>query len=221
MSVHDGAPQTPASPTGLGLRSYHSPARQRQAEATRRAIVVAARTLFARLGYAGATLEAIAEEAGVSAKTVVAAFGSKRGILAEVVNPAALGGPTEEALTRLRAEPEPARRLALVAALTRQVYGLFGAEFELLRGAGVVAPELADIASVIERRRRSYQERLIAFLHERGALRTDLALDEAADELWALTSFDLYRMLVMAQEWRPERYELWLTDILTQRLLTV
>jgi hypothetical protein len=32
---------------------------------------------------------------------------------------------------------------------------------------------------------------LIASLHEQGAIRSGLSLDDAADVLWALTSFDL------------------------------
>jgi hypothetical protein len=61
--------------------------------------------------------------------------------------------------------------------------------------------------------------RLIAFLHERGALRPGLSLGEAMDVLWALTSYDLYRMLVVEQRWGSERYETWLAQLLAQHLL--
>jgi AcrR family transcriptional regulator len=60
-------------------RAYHSPIRQRQTEETRQKMLAASRTLFLQRGYAGTTTEAIAEEVGVSPRTVLAAFGSKRG----------------------------------------------------------------------------------------------------------------------------------------------
>lgn len=208
-----------AVPGGPARRGYHSPMRERQAEETRQRMLVAARTLLARRGYAGTTVEAIAAEVGVSPKTVLAAFGSKRGILAEVVNPEAFGSPYQEMLSELRAEPDPYQRVAFVAHLTRHVYDTLSTELDLLRGAGAVAPELAAIAQSIEQRRWSHQERLIAFLQKRGVLRAGLSPAEATDELWALTSFDLYRMLVLQRGWPTERYEAWLAETLTSQLL--
>jgi AcrR family transcriptional regulator len=200
-------------------RGYHSPTRQRQAEETHQRMLTAAHTLLSQRGYAGTTLEAIAAKAEVSTKTVVAVFGSKVGILAEVLNPAGFGSPYQEMLGRLRAEADPARRVAVVAELTRHVYDTLSAELDLLRGVAGIAPELAEIAQTIERRRWHQQERLIEFLQERGVLRTSLSREAATDELWALTSFDLYRMLVLQRGWTPERYEHWLTQTLIGHLL--
>ena len=68
-------------------RPYRSPMRQRQAKETRQRILAAARALLTTQGYVGMTMEAIAEAAEVSPKTVAAVVGSKREILAEIVNP--------------------------------------------------------------------------------------------------------------------------------------
>lgn len=76
-----------ASESGEEKRPYHSQVRQRQAEETRRRILAAAGELFASRGYAATTLEAIAETALVSPKTIAAVFGSKRALLAEVITP--------------------------------------------------------------------------------------------------------------------------------------
>ncbi len=200
-------------------RPYHSRARQRQAEETRRRILAATRELFASRGYAGTTLEAIAEVAEVSPKTVSAVFGSKRAILAEVVNPGAFGPHVQRLLDELRATPEPSRRLSLVAQITRQAYEPMVLELELLRTAHAVAPELADLAWEIEMRRRQNQGRLVAYLDEHHMLRQGLPLEEANDVLWILTSYDLYRMLVIERRWSPERYETWLAQLLIQHLL--
>lgn len=202
-----------------GKRPYHSLARQRQAEETRRRILTATRELFASRGYAGTTLEAIAETAEVSPKTVSAVFGSKRAILAELINPDAFSAHVQRLLEELRATPEPSKRLLLAAQITRRAYEPLVRELELLRTAGAVAPELAELARQIGARRRQNQSRLIDYLHERQALRPDLSVEEATDILWALTGYDLYLMLVVEQRWSPEHYEEWLAQLLVQHLL--
>src|SRR5215469_15019068 len=98
-----------------GKRPYHSRVRQRQAEDTQRRILAAARELFASRGYAATTLEAIAELADVSPKTLGAVFGSKRARLSEVVNPEAFSTRVWQLIEELRATENPARGLALVA----------------------------------------------------------------------------------------------------------
>lgn len=200
-------------------RPYHSLKRQRQAAETHQRILVAARELLISRGYARMTLEAIAEAAGVSPKTVSAVVGSKTAILAELVNPAAFDIHVQHLLDQLRTSQEPAQRVKLVVLITRRVYESLISEFELLRTAGVVAPELADLAQQIEARRRQRQAYLIADLREQGILRQNLSLEAATDVLWSLTSYDLYRMLVMKQGWEASRYESWLTTLLTEHLL--
>jgi AcrR family transcriptional regulator len=207
------------SQSGEEKRPYHSQVRQRQAEETRQRILVAARELFESRGYAVTTLEAIAELAEVSPKTVTAVFGSKRVLLAEVINPEAFSTPVQQLIEELRVTEDPSRRLSLVAQITRQAYEPLASWLELLRTAGAVAPELADVSRQIEVRRRQNQARLIASLHDQEMLRPGLSLEEATDVLWALTSYDLYRMLVIEQGWEPERYETWLAQLLAQHLL--
>jgi AcrR family transcriptional regulator len=200
-------------------RPYHSRVRQRQAEETRQRILEAARSLFESQGYAAATLEAIAELAEVSPKTLGAVFGSKRALLAEVINPEAFSTPVKLLIEELRATEDPSRQLSLVAQITRQAYEPMASSLELLRTAGAVAPELADVARQIEARRRQNQARLIASLSEQGALRPGLSFEEATDVLWALTSYDVYRMLVVERGWKPAHYETWLAQLLIQYLL--
>jgi len=207
------------SQSGEEKRPYHSHVRHRQAEETRRRILVAARSLFESQGYAVTTLEAIAEIAEVSPKTIAAVFGSKRALLAAVINPDAFSAPVQQLLEELRATENPFRRLSLVARLTRQVYEPLASSLELLRTAGAVAPELAELAQQVGARRRQNQGRLIAFVRAQGTLTPFLSFEEATDVLWVLTSYDLYRMLVVEQRWEPERYETWLAQLLVQQLL--
>src|SRR5215469_18363176 len=92
---------------GTDRRPYHSPARRRQAEETRERILAAARELFRSQGYAATTMEAIASSAHVATKTVEAAFGSKRGPLAAVVDPRASLGPPRDLAERVLAATDP------------------------------------------------------------------------------------------------------------------
>ena len=199
-------------------RTYHSPMRQRQTEETRQRMLAASRKLFLLRGYAGTTTEAVAEEAGVSPRTVLAAFGSKRGILAEILSLNSFGEHYQELLMQLRVEPNPFQRVKLVAQLTRRIYETSTPEFDLLRGAGTISPELADFYREVEEGRWSLQERFITFLESCGVLRANLTHTKAADELWALTSFDLYRRLIIERGWSTEEYETWLAQTLIQQL---
>lgn len=202
-----------------GRRRYHSPARRHQAEDTRRRILDAARDRFRSDGYAGTTLEAIATGAGYSVKTVVAAFATKRGILAALVDPLLSPIVAGQLLDELRSAQDPRQRIELVARLTRRVYETMAPEFDLLYGASGIAPQLAEVAQQVGARRRENQQRLVSFLVERERLRGDLSPDEALDVLWALTSYELFRMLVRDCHWQPDRYEAWLAELLAERLL--
>src|SRR3712207_4517553 len=98
-------------------RRYVSPRREAQAAETRRMIMEAARKLFVEGGYAATTVPSIAEEAGVSVKTVSLGFESKAVLLRSLWE-ARLGG-SEKAVPVLErgwfrdltAEPEPAEKL--------------------------------------------------------------------------------------------------------------
>src|SRR3954447_27046908 len=72
-------------------RPYRSARRETQARHTRRRIVEAATSVFLRRGYAGATVRAIAAEAGVSVPTVELAFGTKARLLRAAIDVAIAG----------------------------------------------------------------------------------------------------------------------------------
>lgn len=77
---------TPSTPTpSTPTPSPPAPAR-RDAEATRAAILRAARYLLARTPHADITLKAVAERAGVSPPLIVKYFGNKDALLARVMS---------------------------------------------------------------------------------------------------------------------------------------
>src|SRR5438132_14163550 len=75
-------------------RTYHSTRRTQQASQTQRDIVEAARQLFLKQGYAATSIAQIALTAGVSVEAIYATFGSKRAVLARLID-VSLGGDYE------------------------------------------------------------------------------------------------------------------------------
>ncbi len=203
-----------------GRRAYKSPVRQRQAHETRRRIVEATRQLLESEGYAGMTIEAVARQAEVSVQTVYAVFGSKTGILAELLNQATFGADYEDIVQRTLEKKDPETRLRGAARIARQIHDAQSAGFDLLRGAGVVAPELAQLEQQREHIRYERQEAMIVSLRAAKKLRSELTYRTARDILWTLTGSDVYRMLVRERGWSSQKYQDWLADILVRSLLS-
>jgi AcrR family transcriptional regulator len=200
-------------------RPYQSATRQRQAEETKQRIVAAARKLMKSKGYSGMTIEAIASKAEVSVPTVYAVFGSKTGILAQLMDEATFG-PNYEQLVRQASETEdPHKRLRFAASIARQIHDAASSTFDLMRGAGVVAPELAQLEKAREDHRYEAQQSMIDFLSRSGRLRPEVNKQTARDILWALTGRELYRALVRERGWTSQRYEDWLGETLCSSLL--
>ena len=193
--------------------------RQRQAGDTRRRIVEATRRLLESDGYAGMTIEAIAQQAEVSAQSVYAIFKSKTGILIELLDQSMFGTDYEEVVQRTLSASDPENRLRLAAGVAKQIRSAQSAMFDLLRGAGVVAPELAKLQQQRERLRYKKEEGMIGFLRDSGSLRPDIDHQTARDVFWMLTGGDVYRMLVHERGWSPQQYQDWLADTLVHSLL--
>jgi AcrR family transcriptional regulator len=128
----------------LAYFGFH-PCHIRDQLTTRARIAAAARRLILNQGYEGATIEAIAREAGVATPTVYAVFGSKRRILSELIDRAAFGPAYQALVGEVKDLVDPVARLRLSARIARQVYDSERLEFDLLRKAGMVIPDLAAI----------------------------------------------------------------------------
>jgi AcrR family transcriptional regulator len=198
------------------LRKYHSPTREKQAGQTRDRILDAARQMISHKGFADATIEAIASEAGVAPPTVYAVFGSKRGILEGLMERAAFSSEYANLVREAMQSDDPATRLRYAAKIARRIHDSLRSESEVLRGASAVAP---DFIREKERVRYERQAGLVKLLAEKGALRPEVNETAARDILWTLTSHDIHRRLVVERGWSSDRYEQWLGDTLVLTLL--
>jgi len=192
--------------------------RQRQALMTRRLIVDAARKLFLERGYAVTTMDAIAKEAGVAVSTVYAAFKNKRTILRAIREAWHEQTRAREINAEASREPDPERRLKMVARATRRQWEAGGAVVAVYQGAAAADREAAAELREALRGRRAALDRVVGGMNE--ALRPDLPVDRAAAILRALCRAEVYRELVGESGWSPDEYETWLTEALKDQLLS-
>jgi TetR/AcrR family transcriptional regulator, regulator of cefoperazone and chloramphenicol sensitivity len=213
------APSQPSKKKPKQKRAYESPARQRQADETRGRIAAAARLLLIQNGYAGMTIPAVASAAGVAIPTVYAIFGSKKGIVAELLDQARFGDDYHILVSEVQQVTAPLERLAFVSRIARRVYESEVPIEDLLRGAGMLAPELAVVEEERDCQRYDRQVIVIDALQKAKLFRPGLTRDTARDILWCLTSRDLYRMLIRDRNWTPQQYETWLNEALRRELV--
>lgn len=197
-------------------RPYASRLRSEQAAETRRKIAAAARRLFVRNGFAGTTIEQIAESAGVAAPTVYATYGSKRAILLALFEEAFA---KEGLQADLAADADPRRQLRLIVEFDVRLFTESADLMEALRGAGRADRALDRIRIEGETRRRSGLAAVVRSWHDRGALREGLSEEEAVDVMWAMSSDLLYSLFVRGNRWPAERYLDWLAATLQAMIL--
>ena len=206
-------------------RSYHSPRRQQQAAATRRAILEAAERLFERRGYPATTMEQVAAEAGVALKTVYVAFATKSGLLRALWD-LRLKGDQDDAAVAERPwyrevveEPDPERQLRGNARNAREVKQRIGGVLKVLRSAAPVDPDAAALWALIGSDFYDNQRVIVASLQAKRALRPGLDLERATDILWTLNHPDVWLLLVGERGWTPEQWERWFADTACAQLL--
>ncbi|QNI36685.1 TetR/AcrR family transcriptional regulator [Edaphobacter albus] len=200
-------------------RVYESPVRQRQAGETRKRIAEAARRLLEETGYAGMTIPAVAKAAGVAVPTVYAVFGSKKGIVSELLDQARFGEEYQALITAARKVTDPMELIEFPPRFARKIYEAEIPVENLLRGAGMVAPELTAVEDERNCQRYDSQVMVIHALERTNLLKPELSREAARAVLWTLTSREVFRMLVRERGWTGDEYEAWLRETLRRELV--
>lgn len=198
---------------GATKRPYRSRLRQEQSAATRQAILEAAGTMFLDGGWTGTGIRAIATAAGVSAETVYAHFGSKTGLLRALIDEAVVGDGEQVPLAdragfRAIGEGDRAARVAAAARLIAGINVRIAALLQLLREAARSDPDLAKLFRDSLERRRTDSARGVAMVIGREPTKVE------RDGNWAVTSPEVYLLLVADSGWTPDQYEQWLAHLL-------
>lgn len=200
------------------MRQYSSPLRDEQARQTRRAIADAALRLFVSNGYVETSIRSIADEAGVSERTVYAVFKDKTSILKAAADHAYYGGSQEgegeavfrEALEEL-ADPMERLRAVVHQGAVGKATGLAVIPRMLrvsARGDSRLAEFMDEMVDYRHRATRSLVEILLG-----RQLPADASIDQMIDELEALSSEETFLLLTGERGWDLERYEEYIVDM--------
>jgi AcrR family transcriptional regulator len=142
-------------------RRYHAPQRAAAAARTRGAIMAAAKDAFERLGWSGATMRAVADQASVSVKTVEALYRTKAELLKATVD-YAIAGDVEpipmlarESVATMEAAPDAATMLSLHARHVRAVNGRAAPIFWVVEQAAAAHQDIASLWAEMSDNRRA------------------------------------------------------------------
>lgn len=205
-------------------RPYDSPVRAAAVQARRRRILAAATELFARDGFEGTTMTAVATAAGVSERTVYLAFASKAALLNECIRAAVRGDDEPPAmLTRsgwqaaLTAPPE--QMLGRIADATAQLMSRAARLLAAGESVGVREPQLDEFRQRGRAATHADALEMAKALKRAGILRNGLTNGQAADIIYAIAASEsLYLRFVDHRGWNPRDYARMLKQVLTAAL---
>lgn len=203
-------------------RPYDASSRRARAQERRGAILASARELFLESGFAGTTVSAIANRADVSQETVYKSFGGKTGLVEALYRQALLGEgpvPAYERSNRLRSLPDPYEVVRGWSRLAMEVAPRGTAIHLLVRDAALVDPGMRDLLDEMDQDRHRRMSENARYLSDAGHLRPGATAEAAADLMWAVTSPEMFELLVYRRGWTLERFADFIYDTLTNGLL--
>lgn len=193
--------------------------REEYAEATRKAIVAAARKLFSERGYFATKVDEIAAVARVAPATVYAVSGGKHGLLRTLMETGATDPIVAATIDSIREMDDPAAILRLVAAICRRLREEYG---DIMRVMHATAPHdqavFDSLASATTRYRRAFvpvAQRLASL----DALRPGIDVTHAVDVFWFYFGYAGMFTLHDENGWSYERAEQWLCEEASRALL--
>src|ERR1700757_4735849 len=204
---------------------YQSRLRAEQAAATRRLVLDAATRLFMERGYAGTSIDAIAEEAGVGRSTVFAAAGGKPWLLKTAYDRAIVGDDQQVPFAerpearKLFAMTDPAEIVTAYARTISDPQQRVSPIYEVVRSAAGVDPEVHELWTEVGQQRLAGAKRIATLLRRKGGLRSGLSVARAGDIIWIYNDPGLHHALVGVRGWRQAKYRDWLAETLRGQLL--
>jgi AcrR family transcriptional regulator len=177
--------------------------------------------LFVERGYAGTTVAAVADRAGVSPETIYLSLGGKRGLLEGVMDIAGPHGSVAEDDQRwhMVAElPTASGRLDKMVEYSCRILARTRPIHAIIRGAADKEAFAAAMGRrLLQERLHNQTERIRNYLD--GHLRPGLSVEEAGERYCALASPDLYHLLTVELAWTPDHHRGWLTQLMRTQLL--
>jgi AcrR family transcriptional regulator len=198
-------------PASTHSRTYDSTRRARQAAQTRGEVLAAAVELFNANGWAGTTLAAIAEKAGVAVETIYSGFGSKKGLLRAAIDVGVVGDAEpapfieRDEFTRM-GQGTRAQRLASATSVVADIHERSAGAWHALLAAASSDAEVEGWRVELEQGRRVEVARGLASIFDR-----ELA-QSVVDGCWVVLSPEVYTKLTVDANWSRAEYERWIGE---------
>ncbi len=204
------------------VRHYDASRRRLKAAQRRHSVLDAAQELFFSQGYAATTIAGIAAAAGVSPETVYKGFGGKPGLVRELRTHALLGTGTvaaEDRSDQLRDLADPRAVVRGWAKLAAEVAPRVAPILGLVRDAAAFDPTMQELADDLDSDRLRRMRANARFLADAGHLRPGVSLPQATDVLFAVSSQEMYDLLVVRRGWTTRRYSNFVATTIENALL--
>lgn len=206
-------------------RPYRAPAREAAAAQTREAILAAAKDVFERRGWSGATMRGIAARAGVSVKTVEALHRTKAALLKEVVD-YAVAGDTEpvpilgrDPVKAMEAAPDAPSMLDLHARHVRGISGRAAAIFHVAEQAASAHEDVARLWEQMCNNRRHGMQWAATTLRAKPDVPTHVGQSYAEEVFWIASDPSTYRSLTLGRGHDAVGFEAWIRNYYDRMLL--
>ena len=167
----------------------------------------------------------IGDEAGVAVQTVYFVFSTKAKLLLEVVMSvsAGEGEPVDTAqrswVQEAESSGEPLRALALSIDGGSNIFTRMGPLVPMIQAASATDDDVAAEWDAMLRHKHDTIRRLMAALDDGGQLRSGIDADQATDIFVALSSVEMYQMLVTRLGWTPTRFKAWTYRTVCEQLI--
>ncbi|HEY5698001.1 MAG TPA: TetR/AcrR family transcriptional regulator [Acidimicrobiales bacterium] len=198
--------------------------RRQRSVRTRARVVDAGERLFLDRGYLETTIEAVADVAGVAPQTVYYVFGTKRNLLAAVLD-ASIAGDVEPVAVLERpwfdefgTADDPTSAVERLVEASVAILARASPIYEVIRQAAA-DPDVGVLLQENRRRRRDDQRRLIEVLGRSGHLRPGLDVDTAADVFYGLLNEEVFLLLTGDCGWEVDRFRGWATSLMRHQLV--
>jgi AcrR family transcriptional regulator len=185
-------------------RSYQQKARAEAAAETRRRIIDVTREQLARAPLENVGLPEIAAAAGVARSTVYTIFGSREGLMIAVAEDLLDRGGFARIGMALRG-PDVVQAFETSIDVAMEMYSQEHAVSQALLSLSAVDRDASSAAARLNFGRRGGMQKLADRMRDQGVLRDDVTVDEAADILWIITSFETFEQLYRGRGLTPKQ----------------
>ena len=206
-------------------RAYHAPQRAAAAARTRETVVTAAKDAFERLGWSGATMRGIADQAGVSVKTVEALYRTKAELLKQAIDFAIAGDlrpiPVlgRESVAAMLAAPDGPAMLDLHARHTRSISQRAAPILWVVEQAAPAHQETARLWAQNNDQRRAGAAWAADTLLSKPGVPPHISRRYAEEVFWIAIDPATYRSLTLGRGLSPSGFETWIRNFYGKMLL--